>query len=123
KDGDDMDGGFGGGGFGGGGFGGGGFGGGGFGGAGGLGGGLGGDPEDAGGGFGGGGDNNQKKEKAGELPEASVDALAASGLGSKSAKIAIGEQLLLVELHLDIIRGLIRHADGREADEEEDEGF
>jgi hypothetical protein len=118
KDGDDMDGGFGGGGFGGGGFGGGG-----FGGAGGLGGGLGGDPEDAGGGFGGGGDNNQKKEKAGELPEASVDALAASGLGSKSAKIAIGEQLLLVELHLDIIRGLIRHADGREADEEEDEGF
>ena len=53
------------------------------------------------------------------LLEPSIDALAASGLGSKSATMAIGERLLRVELHLDIIRGLIRHADGREAVEEE----
>jgi len=57
------------------------------------------------------------------LPEASVEALAVSRLGSKSASMAIGERLLRVELHLDIIRSLIRHADGREAGEEEEEGF
>ena len=57
------------------------------------------------------------------LPEPSIDALAESGLGSKSATMAIGERLLRVELHLDIIRGLIRHADGREAAEAEEGGF
>ena len=72
------------------------------------------------GGFGG-GDKKKKGEVIG-LPDASIDALAASDLGSKSARMAIGERLLRVELHLDIIRGLIRHADGREAEEEED-GF
>ena len=83
----------------------------------------GGGPDDGPGGDGdfGGGDNNKKGKVVG-LQDASVDALAVSDLGSKSASMAIGERLLRVELHLDIIRGLIRHADGREAVEEE-EGF
>jgi hypothetical protein len=44
-------------------------------------------------------------------------------LASKSAKTAIAERLLRVELHLDIIRSRIQHADGREAEEMEDDGF
>lgn len=65
------------------------------------------------------GGSKSGKKKVPALLEPSIDALAASGLGSKSATMAIGERLLRVELHLDIIRGLIRHADGREAVEEE----
>ena len=86
------------------------------GGLGGGGGGLGGGPDAGGGGLGGGGfGSKKKKEKTAALPEESIDVLAELGLGSKSARIAIGERLLRVELHLDIIRSLIRHADGREA--------
>ena len=89
------------------------------------GGGLGGGPDAGGGGLGGGGfGSKKKKEKTAALPEESIDVLAELGLGSKSARIAIGERLLRVELHLDIIRSLIRHADGREAvDEGEAGGF
>ena len=93
-------------------------------------GGLGGDPGGGGGLPGGGGglsggiDGKDKgKIKAAILPEASIDALASSGLASKSAKTAIAERLLRVELHLDIIRSRIQHADGREAEEMEDDGF
>ncbi|MDP7010224.1 MAG: Amuc_1100 family pilus-like protein [Verrucomicrobiota bacterium] len=79
----------------------------------------GGDPS---GGDGGGGGDDEKKSNSDKLSAGSIDALAASGLGSKSARPVIEEQLLRVELHLDIIRGLIKHADGRE-DEESEEGF
>ena len=80
------------------------------------------DPDGGDGGSFGGGDGKKKGKTVG-LPEASIEALAASDLGSKSASTAIGERLLRVELHLDIIRRLLRHADGREAGEEEEEGF
>ena len=95
-------------------------------------GGFGGDPGGGGGlpgGVGGGAmlggiDNKSDgKDEAAILPEASIDALADSGLASKSAKTAIAERLLRVELHLDIIRSRIKHADGREPEEVEDDGF
>ena len=83
----------------------------------------GGGPDAGAGGLGAGGfGSNKKKEKTANLSEESVDVLAELGLGSKSARIAIGERLLRVELHLDIIRSLIRHADGREAVEEGEAG-
>ena len=80
----------------------------------------GGDPS---GGSGGDGGDDKEKSNSARLSEGSIDALASSGLGSKTARPVIEEQLLRVELHLDIVRNLIKHATGREAEEAEEEGF